>query len=50
MHGDGLKMVIQIKPNEVMKYMDDEGTSSRRWAGCATGSPTGSARNAASFD
>ena len=27
MHGDGLKMVIQIKPNEVMKYMEDEGTS-----------------------
>lgn len=27
MHRDGLKMVIHIKPNEVMKFMDDEDTS-----------------------
>jgi hypothetical protein len=27
MHRDGLKMVIHIKPNEVMKFMDDEQTS-----------------------
>ncbi len=28
MSRDGLKMVIQIKPNEVVKFMDDEVTSS----------------------
>ncbi len=27
MHRDGLKLVIQIKPNEVVKFMDDEVTS-----------------------
>jgi hypothetical protein len=27
MRRDGLKMVIHVRPNEVMKYMDDEGSS-----------------------
>ncbi len=27
MHRNGLKLIIQIKPNEVLKYMDDETAS-----------------------